>query len=253
MGRGAERTILTPLRGVHAYLVNGNITLFNPAPVISAAFRTGQFGSEALGISKWFKTQNIATHVVGALGSTPLVNGANQTGASIVGDGAGGAVTNYFLEGDCINFAGVNSINPLSHQSTGRLKDFVVTANVSSAAGELTIPISPSLTPTGAFATCTASPANNAAITTFGHASTYAGASTPQGLVHNKDAFALVMADLVLPRGLWVSERISNAKLGFSIRMLKDHDIINDLSPARLDTAHGWKCIRHELACRVCS
>jgi hypothetical protein len=61
------------------------------------------------------------------------------------------------------------------------------------------------------------------------------------------------MADPVLPRGLWVAERISNAKLGISIRMLKDYSIMDDQSPARLDTFHGWARVRGELACRVCS
>ena len=237
---------------MHTYLMNANVTVFNPQGLIAAAFRKGQFAQDALNIEKWFKTQNIATHVVGALGGTPLIDAASQSGATITGDGSGGAVTNYFLRGDVVNFAGCNSINPLTRQSTGRLKDFVITANVTAAAGgTFSMPISPSMITSGAFQTCSASPANNAAITTFGHASSYAGLSTPTGLVYNKDAFALVMADLVLPRGLWVSERISNAKLGISIRMLKDHDIINDVSPARLDTAHGWRTIRQELASRV--
>lgn len=237
---------------MHTYLVNANALAFNPQPLLSAAFKKGQFASEALNIAKWFKTQNIATHTVGALGGTPLVNGASQSGASITGDSATASVTNYFLEGDVINFAGVNQINPLTRASVGRLKDFVVTANVNSTAGgALTIPIAPSIITSGAFQTCSASPADNAAITTFGHASSYAGLATPTGLVHHKDFATLVMADLNLPRGLWVAERISNGKLGISIRMLKDHDIINDVSPARLDTAHGWKVIRRELCCRV--
>ena len=239
---------------MHAYLMNATIGLFSPSGSIAANFRRGQFGNDALGIDRWFKTQNAPTHVVGALGGTPLVNGAGQTGATILGDGTGGAVTGYFKQGDVIRFAGVNEINPLSHQSVGRLKDFVVTADVDApAAATLSIPISPSIIISGPWRTCSAAPANNAAITTFGHASSYAALSTPQGLVYNRDAFCLVMADLILPRGLWVSERISNAKLGISIRMLKDHDIINDVSPARLDTAHGWKTIRETLACRVCS
>ena len=241
---------------MHGQLANANIALFNPAAQIAQFFREGQFGAKALGISKWFMDQNVATHTVGALGGTPLVNGANQTGASVTGDGAGAtAIAGYFLEGDSIRFATCYEINALSHASTGRLKDFVVTQDVASivTTGALTIPIAPSIITSGPFATCNASPGNNYAITTFGHASSHAAAVTPQGLVYNKDAFALVMADLVLPRGLWVSERISNAKLGISIRMLKDHDIINDVSPARLDTAHGWAAIRQELACRVCS
>lgn len=242
--------MLTP--DMQGTISNNNQSLFNPAAAISAIFRKGQFSSQALGIESWYMDQNLPTHTVGALGGTPLVDGAGQTGATISGDGTGGAVTNYFLEGDVVQFAGVFDVNPLSRRSTTQLKDFVVTADVTAPAGAtLSIPISPSIITSGAFQTCSASPANNAAITTFGHASNHAGTNTRQGLVYNKEAFACVMADLVLPRGLWVSERISNAKLGVSIRMLKDHDIINDVSPARLDTAHGWGSIREVLACRV--
>jgi len=241
---------------MHGQLANANTALFNPTAQIAAMFRTGQFSGPALGIEEWFEDENIATHTVGALGGTPLVNGASQTGASITADGAGAtAIAGYFLEGDSIQFASCFDINPLSRQSTGRLKDFVVTSNVASivTTGALTIPISPLIVTSGPFQNVSAAPGNNDAITTFGHASSHAGATTRQGLVYHKEAFALVMADLVLPRGLWVAERISNAKLGISIRMLKDHDIINDVSPARLDTAHGWEAIRQELACRACS
>ncbi len=241
---------------MHTQLSNTNTSLFNPSQQISAFFKNGQIEGKALGIEAWFEDENVATHVVGALGGTPLVNGASQTGASIAADGAGAtAITNYFLEGDNIRFATCNDINPLSRQSTGRLKDFVVTANTNSivTTGVITMPISPSIVTSGPFQNCSAAPGNNDAITTFGHASAHAGVSTRQGLVYHKEAFALVMADLILPRGLWVAERISNAKLGISIRFLKDHDIINDVSPARLDTAHGWGAIRQELACRVSS
>ena len=240
---------------MHANIVNANSSnVFHPGGTISANWKRGQFGMMAFGIDRWFLDENVETHVVGALGGTPLINGASQTGSSIAIDGAGGAVTNYWLEGDVIQFAGSFAINPLSHRAKASLKDFVVTANTTSTAGGvLTTPIKPDLIVSGPWATCSASPANNAAVTTFGHASSYAAVSTPQGLIYHKDAFALVMADLVLPRGLWVSERISNARLGISIRMLKDHDVVNDVSPARLDTAHGWATVRHELACRVCA
>lgn len=238
---------------MHAYLVNANVAVFNPSAYISANFKTGEFMGEALGIQRWFMDQNVASHTIGALGSTPLVNGANQVGSSIICDGSGGTVAAYLKEGDVIQFAGVNSINPLSHQSNGRLMDFVLQQDIDATGGNFTVTIAPEIIVSGPWATCTASPANNAAMTTFGHASAYAGVETTQGLVYHKDAFALVMADLILPRGLWVAERISNAKLGVSIRMLKDHDIINDVSPARLDTAHGWATIRRELACRVCA
>lgn len=50
-----------------------------------------------------------------------------------------------------------------------------------------------------------------------------------------------------------MSERVSNAELNVSIRMVKDYDIDDDSSPARLDIIYGWKAIRPEMACRVAS
>ena len=245
--------VLTP--NMHAYLTNANSTLFNPQAAIAAMWKNGQFGGKALGIDKWFLDANTVTHTVGALGGTPLVNGGSQTGSSIICDGAGAtAIPDYVLEGDVVQFAGVYEVNPLSRKSTGRLKDFTITADTASivTTGAITLPISPAIITSGQWQTCSASPANNAAVTVFGHASTYADTVTPQGLVYNKDAFALVMADLILPGGLWVAERVSNKKLAISIRFLKDHDTTNDVSPTRFDTAHGWKNIRPVLACRVC-
>jgi hypothetical protein len=253
-----DAAVPTPYIGMlspnmHGYLVTGTAGLFNPSGLIAAAFRKGQFKDEALGIDRWYKNQNTPTHTIGALGSTPLVVGAGQVGSSIALDGAGGAVTGYVLEGDNIRFAGVNDINPLNHQSTGQLKDFVVTADAdANGSGEVTVSISPELIISGPWQTASAAPANDAAVTVFGHASTYAGVETKLGLVYNKEAFVCAMADLVLPRGLWVAERIRNEKLGISVRMLKDSDIINDVYPCRLDTAHGWSAVRQELAGRVC-
>ena len=236
----------------HTQLSNANTSLFNPGAQIAAFFRNGQIEGKALGINEWYEDENLATHTIGALGGTPLVAGA-QTGASISADGATASVTNYFREGDVIQFAAVQDLNPQSYASTGRNKDFVVTAAVNSTAGGLlTIPITPSIVASGVLQNSDDQAADNDAITTFGHASSYAALTTRQGFIYHKEAFALVMADLVLPRGIWISERISNAKLGISVRMMKDSDIINDVHPCRLDTAHGWKAIRSELACRIC-
>lgn len=236
----------------HTQLSNANTSLFNPGAQIGAFFRNGQIEGKALGINEWYEDENVFSHTIGALGGTPLINGAGQSGASLTGDGATASVTNYFRQGDVIQLASVQDINPLSRQSTARDKDFVVTANVNSTAGgALTIPISPSIVVSGPFQNVDEGPGDNDAIRTFGSATAYAGLVTRQGFVYHKEAYALVMADLVQPRGIWVSERISNAKLGISVRMMKDSDIINDVHPCRLDTAHGWKAIRQELACRV--
>lgn len=240
--------------GMHAALANANLTLFNPQSYISETFRKGMFAREALGISAWFKDQNVASHTVGPLGGTPLVNGAGQTGGIVVTDGWTAAAGPRLNKGDVLQFAGCYAINPQNYSSTGQIKDFVVTALSSSdGAGNLTVSISPAIIPVsqGALATCDVSPADNAAVTIFGHASAYANKVSPQGLVYNPEAFALVMADLDLPGGVWAAERISNAALGVSVRFIKSYDVMTDQSPARIDALYGWKAVRPELAVRV--
>jgi hypothetical protein len=245
---------------MHAFLASANLTLFNPAAQISEQYKSGMFGREALGIDEWFMDQNVATHVVGPLGGVPIIQSNGQTGPAIATSGWTAAIGLRLREGDVIQIAGVFSINPMSYQSTGVLMDFVVTADVSSDAGGLAqIPISPSLIPTGVapnvnpLATCSASPAAGAAITTFGHASSFANVVTPQGLVYHPDAYACVMADLELPGGVWVAERISNKQLGIAIRFVKDYNVMTDQSPARVDILYGWAAVRPEMACRVAS
>lgn len=248
-----RRAVISPR--MHMYLTNGVMTLFNPAMNISKQYRTGQFAAEALGVAKWFMAQNVATHTIGALGGTPLTNGASQTGSNLVTDGWTAAAATRLKKGDVIQIADVYAINPMNRQSTGVLADFVVTADTASdGSGNMTIPIYPSIIGPGQqFQTVSALPADGAAITTFGHASSHANKLTPQGLIFRKEAYVAVMADLEKPGGLWVSERVSSAALGVSIRLLKDYNIESDSSPARMDIIYGWKAVRPEMACRVCS
>lgn len=240
---------------MHAYLASGGLAIFNPADTLAKVYRSGMFGAKALGIDEWYMDQNVATHTVGALGGTPLLNGATASGAtSIVTDGWSNSITNVVKKGDILQLAGVYAVNPMSFQSTGQLQDFVVTADASSdGSGNATISISPAIITSGNQQTVTGVPADNAVITIFGHASSYAALSSPQGLVYHPEAYALVMADLVLPKGCWVSERISNAALGVAVRFIKQYDVMTDQSPARVDVLYGWKAVRPEMACRVAS
>lgn len=98
-----------------------------------------------------FQSQNIVNHVAGAgpllhSGDTLTVNGAVSSGNTIVLAGASAGVTNYFLPGDLISIAGVNSVNPLSRQSTGQPMQFVVTAAAnSSGGGAITLQVNPTI------------------------------------------------------------------------------------------------------------
>jgi hypothetical protein len=244
--------ILSP--AMHASLMSGVAGLFSPAAQIAANFRTGQFAGAALGVEEWYMDQNLAVHTVGALGGTPLVNGANQTGSTVSIDGGTASITGYLKKGDVIQFAGVYAVNSMNYQSTGVLQDFVVQADVdTNGSGQASVNIKPSIITSGTNQTVTAAPADNAAVTVFGHASAYANLPSPQGLIYNPDAFALVMVDLEMPGGVWAAERIRNKALGIAVRFIKDYNVMTDQSPARVDILYGWKAVRPEMAVRIAS
>ena len=83
---GALVAVIDPLAQVN--LLNDVSTLMNPGARVSEQYRTGQFSGPALGVGEWNWTNNSAAHTTGSFTSaTPLVNGAGQTGSSLVTDG----------------------------------------------------------------------------------------------------------------------------------------------------------------------
>ena len=254
----------TPLRGRVAVLdplamstlANTTSSLFNPTAVISENYEEGMFGRKQLGVDKWLQDPVRPTHTTGTFtASTPLVNGASQTGSTISTDGwASGAAT--LNKGDVFTIAGVNSVNPLSYSDNGRLQQFVVTATTSDSSGAMaTLPISPSIITSGALQTVSASPANNAVITVLGTTAAAGGTlatyTSPQSLVYHPDAFAFVMADLMKPGAGAESTTVRSKALGFSIRMVEQYQIGTDQNPSRLDILIGAATIQARLASRV--
>ena len=226
-----------------AATVDGLKGLFQDSALVAEQYRMGSMG-RALGFN-FGMDQNVAMHTVGLYGGVPLVAGAAQSGSLLITDGWP-ATTPVLNKGDIFTIAGVNSVNPETGKDTGKLQQFVVTANVtSSGTGTLTIPIFPAITTTGALKTVTNSPADNAAITVEGTA----GASYPINMAHHKEAFALGTADLEMPRGVDMASR--EVYDGISIRLVRQYDINNDNFPCRLDVLYGWLTARPEYACRV--
>ena len=237
-------------------LANANLSLFNPSAQLSDVYREGQFANRALGVDSWYDDANVAQFTTGTFtSSTPLVNGASQTGSSLITDGfASGATT--LNKGDIFTVAGVYAINPVSYQSTGQLQQFVVTSTISDTSGAMTISISPSIITSGQLQTVTASPADDAAIIPVGStittgSGTMAATVTSQSLVFHPDAFVLVMADLVKPRSGAVATTVRSKELGISLRMVEQYQIGTDQEPCRLDVLYGWATLRPQLACRV--
>src|SRR5215469_2996055 len=113
-----------------------------------------------------YEDQNVYTQTVGNYTGTPTVNGAGQTGSSLVTQAWGNSITPLLNVGDVFTIAGVFAVNPRSKVSTQSLQNFVVTATASSnGSGAATLSIYPAIVTSGAYQTVSNSPANAAAIT----------------------------------------------------------------------------------------
>jgi hypothetical protein len=239
-------------------------TVFNPAanwatadalkgllnPSMNQDFvRKGSLGRIAN--SEVYSTQNVSRITTGARGGTPLVNGGSQTGSSLVTDGWSNSITGVVKAGDIITLGStpantVYAVNPVNKQSTGQARQFVVTADANSnGSGQATISISPAITTSTAYQTVNASPADNLPIALMGSAST----AYPANLMFHRDAFALVMCPLELPKGAAFKARASAH--GVSVRIINDYDVDDDLDIIRLDILYGTKTLYPELACRI--
>jgi hypothetical protein len=227
--------------------------MFHPGGKLTENWERGQFAAEQLGISKWFTDQNTPRFTSGACvaNSTPLINGAGQTGSTINTDGWG--LLTSLVTGDVVTFAGVYGVNPLSKASTGRLQQFVLTADITDTAGAIAMTISPPIVTSGPLQNVTNSPADNAVITYWNlvAGATVAATVGPQNLVFHPEAFASGMADLVMPNGGARGTRVQSKQLAVSMRYVEQFQITSDQNLNRLDILFGSAAVQERLACRV--
>lgn len=212
--------------------------LFNPQAIISKQYETAQI-YKALNY-KWFEDQTVLVHTTGTF-SAGTVNGANQTGTSVLVN----AITGTFNAGDIITFAGVNAVNRVTKASDGVLQQFVVTANV--ATNATSIPIYPAIIPpnsvTGSavqYQTVAASPANGAAVALVNQASEI----YRKNVAYAPDAITMVTADLIMPKN---QQEVARERFdGLSMRMLTAYIPGTDELVTRLDILYGSLFIRPE-------
>jgi len=232
----------------NAGLVNGLSGFFNPTTTISQQFKNGMMGTGVLGFDEINMSQSIKVHTTGSRAGTILVNGAvsTQGQATISIDGLTGA-SDTVTAGDVFTIAGVFAVNPQTRESTGSLQQFVVTAAQTASSNALAnMAISPPIyTSANALATVDSFPADNAAVTFVGTAST----AYPQNLIYHKDAITFATADLVMPQGVDMAARANHN--GISLRVVRQYDINNDRMPCRIDVLYGFSTIRPQMACRL--
>jgi len=201
-----------------------------------------------------FMDQNIKVHTTGDFhdtGSTAALIVATTGGntGTLVELAHGRIVASQALNiGDVFTMADVHAVNPVSGESTGVLRQFVVTAvadaTATATSAIIALNVEPELIDTGAYKTVTTLPAGGAAVTVLGTQ----GEPYPENLAFHKNAFALVMVPLAKPEGAWGSVA---TEAGFSIRVVKDYDINTDDEICRMDVLYGVKTIYPELACRI--
>ena len=241
----------------NAAVVGGLSGLFNMPQTIGEQNKTGLMKTN-LGLD-FVMSQNLPTHTVGPLGGTPLVNGANQglinasatdnvygATTSLVTDGWTAAAALRLNAGDVITIAGVFAVNPETRQSTGQLRQFVVTANASSdAGGAATLVISPAIIAGGSYQNVTARPADNAAITVVTGA---ANAQHQQNIVWHPDAISMVNFPMEVPNGMDMASQVTYE--GVSLRFVRGFDIINNRRICRFDMLFGTTVNRPEWVVR---
>jgi hypothetical protein len=230
----------------NAGLVEGMKGLFNPTDTISKQFKAGMMGTNVLGFDEVAMSQSIkvlttGTRTNGTTSAAVTTQGA--TTIALTGLGASGTIR----AGEVFTVANVFSVNPQTRESTGSLQQFVVTADVTaSGGGAATVSVSPAIfTAANALATVDAFPANSAAVTFLGAAST----AYPQNLVYHKDAITFATADLLLPQGVDMASRAVHN--GISLRIVRQYDINNDRMPCRIDVLYGYSVMRAPMACRI--
>lgn len=230
----------------NAAMIDGLKGLFNNTGSIAENYRAGMMAQNQLGFGDIAMDQNVRMHTNGTFAGSTVVNEPSGVteGATTLGIDAFTASAPALKKGDVFTVAGVYSVNPQSRASTGKLQQFVVTADVTGSSNAATVAIAPTLNATGAFQTINALPADGAVVTWVGTESV----AYPQNIGFHKDAFCLGTADLVMPADVDFSSR--QIMDGFSLRIIRDYDINNDVFPCRIDVLYGWKELYPELACR---
>lgn len=200
-----------------------------------------------------YMAQTYVSLTTGTRAGTPLVNGASQNvnysavkdtySQSLILDGLGAGQT--VKRGEVLTIANVNAVNPRTKQSLGYLQQFVVLEDATAdGSGNITLTIAnPIIAATGsgvtlrtnqAFQTVDAAPADNAAVTFMGSAST----TYRLPVAYHKDALQLCF---VKPARPFVGEYsyASDPETGLIIRNWAFSDGSADTHSVRCDVLYG--------------
>lgn len=242
--------ILTPQ--ANEELSGDQIAFYNPNKEISEVYREGELGK--FSGANWNVSQSAlaGVHTNGAWAGSPVITSATdvtvgwQQNLAITVNGFTAATT--INAGDVFTIANCTAVNPLNKKSLGRLAQWVVLSSVASAtATNQQLLVAPAIfDPTNGYANVTTAPANGAALTLVGTASTTGGES----LLFHKSAFAAASPKFVLPKAVEEAQN-KKTKSGINIAYTRTWDAVQYRFITRLDVMVAFAVVTPEWAARI--
>ena len=254
---GMRRAVLNPFTCAN---LSDEVTKLFKESMVEDAYKNGYKGDVAR--YSTYDTQNLPTHLVGDYAGTPVIAGAQANGTTLTTSGWAAGVTGLLKAGDVITVAATFGVNPQGYNTTGLLLELVVQADVDSDGGGLaTIEVFPSLndgTATitnadgdtislAAYQNVTALPQSGAVITVAGDS----GKEYEQNYLFHREAIALAMIDIELPRSATVKARAFDPDTELSLSMTQAYDINQHSEITRIDAIWGTKAIYPDLGMRM--
>lgn len=228
--------------------VNSRKGLFQRADAIAEQYSKGYMGT-ADGFD-YMSNNLLYSHTAGTANVTGVTCSANLTNGSATVALAGLGNTLTVTAGTIFQIAGINAVHPITKADLGYPQQFtVVTGGTSSAGGALSVTVSPTVYSSagGSLQNVTSLAANGIAVTFF---QPTASSVRTQNLAFHKSAFRMASVPLVLPGGTDMAAQATSDG-GFTIRVIRDYEVLTDRLIMRLDFLGGIAAVRPEWAVRV--
>ena len=221
--------------------LGSNITsVFNPPTEISRMWKLGTIGQ--LAAFEFFESNSLWTHTAGTWAAAVTVQGAGQSGGSLIIKGTAGDTIN---PGDKFSIAATNMVNPMTRRSAGPLTLRTFTypgpSVMTLTGGNDTITILPAIFGPGSqYQNVDALPANNAALTLWPGTTSPNGKSGTIGLGLSREAFALVGGKLYLPKAVESAAQQQDPDSGIALRKVIAWDPVRSMQVNRYDSLIGY-------------
>jgi hypothetical protein len=221
--------------------LGSNITnVFQPSDQIIRMWKQGNIG--ILAAFDFYESNSLWTHTAGTWAAAVTVQGAGQSGASLVIKGTAGDTIN---PGDKFSIAAVNMVNPMTYRSAGPLTLRTFTypgpAVMTLTGGNDTIAILPPIYGPGSqYQNVDALPAANAGLTLWPGTTSPNGKSGTVGLGLTREAFALVGGKLYLPKAVESASQQQDPDSGIAIRKVIAWDPVRSMQVNRYDSLIGF-------------